>query len=111
MTDVRGSDAALSELDEPMLAELAQYGHERAVASGETLYRAGDEIPGFFAVLEGEVEIVREDDGIDVVVARHGPARFLGELNLLTGQRAYLTARMVRDGRVLQLDLPTFRHV
>jgi thioredoxin reductase (NADPH) len=72
---------------------------------------AGDPTPAFFTVLEGEADIVREDDSNEVVVARHGPARFLGELNLLTGQRAILTARMARDGRVLEIDLPTFRRL
>lgn len=111
MTDARTTEVALSEFDEAMIDELRRFGEERAVASGETLFRAGDDTPAFFTVLDGEVEIVREDAGGEVVLARHGPACFLGELNLLTGQRAYLTARMSRDGRVLEIDLPTFRQL
>ena len=87
-------DAASVELSEAQLAELAPFGTERAVAAGDVLYRAGDDGYDFFVVLEGEVEIVRREPDGDVVVAAHGAGRFLGELNLLTGQRAYLTARV-----------------
>ena len=45
------------------------------------------------------VAIINDTDGIDVVVTEHGPGRFLGELNLLTGQRVYLTARVSSAGR------------
>ena len=33
------------------------------------------------------------------VIAVHGPQRFLGELNLLTGSAVYLTAVVTRAGR------------
>jgi thioredoxin reductase (NADPH) len=32
----------------------------------------------------------------------HGARRFLGELNLLTGEGVYLTARVVEPGEVIQ---------
>jgi thioredoxin reductase (NADPH) len=104
-------DAAWVELSEPQLAELASFGTEREVASGEVLYRAGDEGYDFFVVLEGEVEIVRRDPTGDVVVAAHGAGRFVGELNLLTGQRAFLTARVSRPGRVLAIEHDEFRRM
>jgi thioredoxin reductase (NADPH) len=111
MTDARLSEVATLPFQEEMIDELRRFGEERAVARGSILYRAGDAPTGFFTVLDGEAEIIREQDGGDVVVARQGPKRFLGELNLLTGQRAIFTARMTRDGRVLEIDLPTFRRL
>ena len=92
------SSATLSEQE---LAELAPFGEERAVAVGEVLYSAGADEYDFFVVLEGEAEILRHGIDGDVVVVTHGPGRFLGELNFLTGQRAYLSARMSKAGRVL----------
>ena len=41
----------------------------------------------------------------------HTEGRFLGELNLLTGQRVYLTARVTRPGRVLAIANPEFRRL
>src|SRR5450432_4035099 len=93
------------------LAELAPFGVERAVAAGEELYRAGDASYDFFVVLEGVADITRRGPDGDIVVARHSTGKFLGELNMLTGQRAYLTATMSEAGRVLAIERPAFRQM
>ncbi len=62
-------------------------------------------------VLDGEVEVVRPDAAGDVLIAVQGPGRFLGELNLLTGQRPYFTARMRHAGRVLELPPQEFHRL
>ena len=43
------------------------------------------------------------------VVVSYTAGGFLGELNLLTGQRPYLTARVTESGRVLRIPRMTFR--
>ena len=99
-------------LDAAQLAELAPFGTERVVEVGDMLYQAGDDDYDFIAMLDSEAEIVRRGpDGEEVVVAVHGPGRFLGELNFLTGQRVYLSARVTKAGRVLAIDRPTFRRL
>ena len=35
------------------------------------------------------------------MLARHAAGRFLGELNLLTGQRVFVSARVAEPGEVL----------
>jgi thioredoxin reductase (NADPH) len=105
------NEAAWATIDPPMLDELEAYGEIRQVTTGEILYRAGDPTPDFFVILEGEVEIVRLDGEGEAIVATHGAHRFLGELNLLTGQRAFLTARVSKPGRVLVIPLATFRQI
>jgi thioredoxin reductase (NADPH) len=104
-------DAAWVTLGSAELDELAPFGTERDVTVGEVLYRAGDENYDFVVILDGEVEIVRRGPDGDVPVALHGARRFLGELNLLTGQRAYLTARVTKAGRILSVDHDTFRRM
>ena len=42
------------------------------------------------------------------MVAHHTAGRFLGELNMLTGQRAYLTARVAEPGRILAIERTEF---
>ena len=69
--------------------ELAEFGEERAVEVGDVLFRAGDDSYDFFVMLEGEVEIVRPDPRATSLITTHGAGRFLGELNLLTGQRLF----------------------
>jgi thioredoxin reductase (NADPH) len=45
------------------------------------------------------------------VVGIHGARRFLGELNLLTGERVHLSARAIEDGEVLQIPRETLREM
>jgi thioredoxin reductase (NADPH) len=111
MSETDGDGPAWPLLDGPILAELEAVGEVRTVAAGDILYRAGDPTPDFFVVLEGEAEIVRIEDESEVVVATHGEHRFLGELNLLTGQRAYMTARISKPGRMLVVPLASFRQL
>ncbi len=111
MSSAEPNEIAWATLDEGTLADLAAVGEIRSVEQGDILYRAGDPTPDFFVVLDGAVEIVRIDDHAQVVVATHTAHRFLGELNLLTGQSAFLTARISQSGRVLVVPLATFRQL
>jgi thioredoxin reductase (NADPH) len=46
-----------------------------------------------------------------VVITRHDPGRFIGEMNLLTGQLVYLTARVVEAGEVHRISSTRFRRL
>ena len=104
-------DAASAGLTDEQIAELGSFGTARDVAAGEVLYEAGDDAYDFFVVLAGEVDIVRPSSDGETEVVSHGAGHFLGELNMLTGQRVYLTARMKTDGRVLAVEPVRFRRM
>ena len=104
-------DPSVTALDAIAISQLGSFGTERTVDAGDVLFRAGDDTYDFFVMLEGEVEILRTDTEADVVIATHGVGRFLGELSLLTGQRAWLTARVSRPGRVLAIPPESFRRL
>ena len=95
------------------LAEVAEFGVEQPVVDGQLLFEAGEASYDLFVVLEGEVEIVRADgEGIDnEPIFVFGPGNFVGELNLLTGQRRFLTARVSRAGRMLVIPQAEFRRL
>ena len=98
-------------LNEADLTLLEGLGTRQTVAIGEYLFRQGDETYNFYIVLSAVVEIVVQADGIDHVIVRHGAGRFVGELGLLTGQRAFVSARVVEPGDVLALSREALRHV
>jgi thioredoxin reductase (NADPH) len=93
-----------------VLEELAEFGELRELSAGDALYRAGEARWDFYVVIEGEVEVAREDESQQVVVV-YGPGQFVGELGLLTGQRTYLTARATRQGLVLLIPHEAFRRL
>ena len=104
-------DQTRATLTESEIAELTPFGTERDVAAGDVLYRAGDTDYPFIVVLDGGVDIVRSGPDGDFVVIHHTAGRFLGELNMLTGQRAYLSAHVTDAGRVLVIERSDFRRL
>ena len=105
------TDDAFRQLDDAELAALRPLGVRRAVSAGEYLYREGDPGYDFYVVLSGAIEIVVNPDGKERVIARHPPGRFLGELNLLTGQRVFVSARVAEPGEVLAVPREALRRV
>jgi thioredoxin reductase (NADPH) len=90
---------------------LEAHGERRRVRQGEVIYREGDERCDFYVVLEGQVAILEGYGGAVRVVAVHGPRRFLGELGLLTGQAAFLTAVALEPGEVLVVPVERLREL
>jgi thioredoxin reductase (NADPH) len=85
--------------------ELSRVGARQETRPDEVLYREADRPSHFFVVLSGTVATVQGYGRADRVVAVHGPRRFLGELNLLTGQPMFLTAVVSRPGAVLAVPV------
>src|SRR6266508_1509268 len=104
-------DPAAPTLDDDQVAVLAGFGERRIVAAGDVLFAEGDAGYDFFVVLSGAVDIVGTFDGEEEVLVTHTAGRFLGELNLLTGQRVYLTARVAEAGEVVAIPVPELRRV
>jgi thioredoxin reductase (NADPH) len=90
---------------------LATLGERLTVASGDVLFREGDDSYDFYVVESGAVAIVQGHGAENRIIAIHGPHRFLGELNLLSRGRIYLTA-VVRDaGEVIRVPAERLREV
>ena len=100
-------------LDDDQLARLRAWGVQQDVAVGDILYRAGDREYDLILIDSGRVELVREatNDSPAEIVVEHGPGRFLGELNLLTRQTVYLTARVAEAGGIHRVAPERFRRL
>ena len=101
--------ASLS-LSTSQMRALRRFGASHAVQPGEVLFSAGDADQDLIVVESGEVEVSRPatSDSAEAIINSHGPHRFVGELNLLTGQTAYLTARVRRAGTVRRIPRQDF---
>src|SRR6516165_3534667 len=93
-------------LSASQLATLADLGEERTAKVGDVLYRVGDRSYPFMAILEGEVAIL---DAAGNEIVRHGPAGFLGEMNLLSGQTVFVTAVVTEPLRYVAVDRGVLR--
>jgi thioredoxin reductase (NADPH) len=99
-------------LDVAQLGVLRGYGSERDVAAGDVLFADGDETYDLIVLLAGTADIIEGygHPGASVV-ASYGPSEFLGEIGMLTGQRAFLSAVATSAGRVLAVPVAQLRRV
>lgn len=111
MTGLASEATAYPVLNDSQLARLRRYGTTRRVTAGQILYSPADDTCDLLVVLSGEVVVTNDALGRSVELARHGPGQFAGELNMLTGQRPFLTARAATDGQVLALTPAQVREV
>src|SRR5580693_3340439 len=104
-------ETAFPTLTEADMAVLDGLGSRRPVAAGEYLFREGDLTYDFNVVVSGTIEIVTHDGAEEQVVAEHGPGKFIGELNLLTGMRVFVSARAVEPGEVIVVPRDALRRL
>jgi thioredoxin reductase (NADPH) len=95
-------------LSDAQLERLAGLGEERTAAVGDVLFRAGDRDYPFMAIVEGEVAIV-DEHGHELL--RHQTRGFIGEINLLTGQTAYLGAVVTKPMRYIAVEREALRQL
>jgi thioredoxin reductase (NADPH) len=98
-------------LDAADMAVVTQLGARRRVQEGEYLYREGDVAYDFFVLISAEVDILLDVDGGERVIAHHGPGRFLGELNMLSGLRVFVSARVATAGEVVAISRDGLRQL
>jgi thioredoxin reductase (NADPH) len=103
-------EVAFGPLSEANIEALARIGVERRVEQGDLLFAEGDRDPCFFLVLDGEVEIIETSSGEARVVTVHGPGTFTGDVDMLSGRAALVTARVKTAGRVLAVSSEQLHH-
>jgi thioredoxin reductase (NADPH) len=109
MGEIRSTRAPT--LSEDQIDILRRYGQTRKTEVGNVLFRAGDTQNDFIVVLEGEVEVVDDFAGEASTIGVFLVGRFLGELNMLTGQAMYLTAVVSEAGEVLAIPRERLKEV
>src|SRR5918999_2126191 len=90
---------------------LGRYGKRGMTEAGQVLFRAGDTQNDFFVVLEGEVEMIDDFAGEARTMGVMRPGRFVGDLNMLTGQPIYLSAVVRVGGEVLAISRERLKEV
>lgn len=82
-------------LTDDQWTRLLSFGTREHVAAGDYVFRSGDRDYDLILIEDGEIEVVR--DSLfwieEAVLARMGPRSFAGELGILNGQGAFLSAR------------------
>jgi thioredoxin reductase (NADPH) len=102
---------AFPRLSDGQIKRLALDGERRTTEPGQVLFQEGDDEYDFHVVLDGHVGTQTGEGPEARMVAVHGPGRFLGELNLLTGGPSFLTASALEAGEVLVVPAARLRQL
>jgi thioredoxin reductase (NADPH) len=88
-------------LSAQQLTLLHRHGEVRTTAVGQVLFREGDPSYDFTVVLAGLVAFVEGQGEAERELTYCRPGEFIAELNLLRGQRIYITAVVREAGSIL----------
>ena len=86
------------------ISRIEPHGRIRSIQPGEVLIEQGDTSVPFFVVITGEIEIVRPFGTQETLVTIHSDGQFTGEVNMLSGRRSLVRARVTKPGKVIELD-------
>lgn len=99
---------ALPALSEEELVQTTPKLERQKYESGSVIVRQGDLADKFYIITRGQVEVLREQNGQEVVVSRLGTGQYFGEIGLLHGGKRIATVRAAGDAEVMALDRETF---
>jgi thioredoxin reductase (NADPH) len=102
---------AFPRLSDEQIRRLTPEGERRQTEPGQVLFQEGDQEYDFHVLLDGRVETRTGGEREQRTIAVHGPGRFLGELNLVTGGRSFLTAIALEKGEVLVVPAARLREL
>jgi thioredoxin reductase (NADPH) len=89
---------------------IAQNAADLRVQKGEWLIREG-EVPSFFVLLEGVLEVEKEYGGASQVRGRYLPGDFYGETPILLDSPTIASLRAQAPSRVLRMDRMQFKEL
>ncbi|MBM4467848.1 MAG: cyclic nucleotide-binding domain-containing protein [Chloroflexi bacterium] len=94
-----------------VLEGLAKAAVERSFQPGQVILQEGSAGRELYLIVEGLVEVVKERDAEETVLARRGPGDFFGEMGLLEASPRFATIRTLEPTRLLEFSEPELRSV
>src|ERR1700730_3703015 len=99
-------------LDEAQRDKLRRYGVEEDVEAGRILFREGERGSDFIVVLSGSVEAIAHfGESGETTSTIFNPGQFVGVMNILSNEGAYVTATATVPSQVLRVHLAQLRAV
>lgn len=94
-------------LSDERLERVARAAADIALFDGEYLVHEG-EVPSFFIVIAGRVEVTKRVGGLERVLATREHGEYFGELPLVLGSTTFANVRATGTARMMRLEPLTF---
>lgn len=83
---------AFPKLTDNQIAMLSAFAVRKKFDTGETLFAAGQKDVKFYVIISGEVEVIDNSECEHTLVTVHEPGEFTGDIDILTGRPAVVSA-------------------
>ena len=93
------------------LKSVAEIVREEWYPQNTDIFHQGDEGNMMFVIVEGLVQVVRNMDGQDQILAERGPGDFVGEMAIIESAPRSATLHTQSEVRVLAIDDETFKGI
>lgn len=93
------------------LKRMAEIAHEEWYPQDTDIFHQGDEGSIMFVIVAGRVQVVRNSDGHEHVLAERGPGDFVGEMAIIDSVPRVATLHTASEVRVLAIDGETFKEI
>ncbi|WP_426417759.1 cyclic nucleotide-binding domain-containing protein [Aestuariirhabdus sp. LZHN29] len=97
-----------SKLDTSKLRLIAFTSEALTYTPGEILFKKGEPADSAYVVMSGEVEVLADTSGADVVVAVRGANSLIGEMAVISKETRSATLRASSDVQVLRIAEDVF---
>ncbi|MEQ1473455.1 MAG: FAD-dependent oxidoreductase, partial [Candidatus Acidiferrum sp.] len=91
-------------LNDAQIERIAVIGRKRQVEENAVLIHQGESNVPFFVIISGRLDIVQPTDQGELTIVQHHSGEFTGEMNMLTGRRSLVSARMGEAGEVIEMN-------
>ena len=81
------------------------------VGAGDVVVRQGAPADKFFIIIDGEVEVVRDDDGQERTLATLGRGQFFGEMAILRDTPRMATVRALTPTTLFSMERDAFQNL
>jgi CRP-like cAMP-binding protein len=93
------------------LGQIAEIAHEQWFPDKTVICRAGEQGNTMYIIVSGDVQVVKESDAGEKVLALRGAGEFVGEMAIIESAPRIATLRAQGDVRMLVIDGDIFKAI
>jgi serine phosphatase RsbU (regulator of sigma subunit) len=101
----------LKEANTDIIEGLVEAAVERSFQSGQIIFQEGSTGRELYLIVEGTIEVVKGHGADEMVLARHGPGDFFGEMSFIEDNPRFATIRALEPTRLLEFSEQNLRSV
>jgi serine phosphatase RsbU (regulator of sigma subunit) len=101
----------LKEANTDIIEGLVEAAVERSFQPGQIIFQEGSTGRELYLIVEGTIEVVKGHGADEMVLARHGPGDFFGEMSFIEDNPRFATIRALEPTRLLEFSEQNLRSV